>query len=142
MTVKKEGGQWYMRLQVRGRRIHEPTHAKTRAAALKAEAERRLELIEGEDPRLRKAPTLEEFSLSSSVCRHQHAEAEHEAQLHQRLADAEGNDVGPSAAHGIWPSDVDTISFPGSGSNANQALRTFQRMLSLAVERRYMNAAP
>jgi integrase len=144
MAVKKEGGQWYMRFQIRGHRYHEPTGARTKEGAKERESERRLELIESDNPRLKKAPPLKEFST----------------QFLQFVADS--NKLKPNTKRSyrngwrmlaatklaarrltdIYPSDVDTITFPGSGSNANQALRTLQRMLSLAVERRYLQAAP
>jgi integrase len=144
MTVEKEGKAWYMRFMIRGKRYHEPTGARTKAGALKAEAERRLQLIEGEDPRLRKAPTLEEFSkeflkfIEQTKAMEPNTKRSYtngwrllaKTQIIHRRMDA------------IYPSNVDMLTFPGSGSNANQALRTLQRMLSLAVERRYLAAAP
>jgi integrase len=144
MSVKKEGKSWYWEGQIRGQRYHEPTHARTKEGAKQFESKRRIALTEGDDPRLRKAPTLAEFSIQflgfiketntlKPNTKRSYTNGWRllkETKLaHRRLTD-------------IWPSDVDTVTFPGSGSNANQALRTLQRMLSLSVERKYIVAAP
>ena len=42
----------------------------------------------------------------------------------------------------IASSDCETITFPGSGSNANCALRTLRRLLSYAADQRIIAAAP
>ena len=147
MTVQRERGAWYMRFQVRGQRYHEPTGARTKAAALVVEADRIRDLLENrDDRRLRKAPTLQEFAVKflkyyeESQVHAQNTKdyynngwrllKEHaEVLVHRRLTD-------------IWSSDLDTITFPHSAGNANNALRTLQRMLNMAAELKYMQAAP
>ncbi len=144
MTVKKEGDGWYMRFQIRGKRYHEPTHARTKAGAKDVEAQRRRELVGQDSPRLRRAPTLEEFSKEFlKFIDESNAFAPHTKRNHRHAWDLlKATDIIHRRMDQIWPSDVDTLTFPGSGSHANQALRTLQRMLSLAVERKYIIAAP
>lgn len=139
MTVYNHGHGWYMRFQVAGQRIHEPTHTKTKAGALKKEAERRLGLTEGDSPRTQKAPRLAEFAaqfLSYVDACEESGRLDKDTRRTYRNGWRllQSTAIAGTRLDRIRTSDADMLSFPGSASNANQALRTLRRILSYAHE--------
>jgi integrase len=147
MTVYRQGDGWYMRFQVRGKRIHGPTGARTKAGALLAEGRRRSEIVDGDDPRLSKAPRLVEFApkfLAWVDRRFDAGTLDHDTKrsYHNGLRLLNATRLPGMRLDQITADVTDTLIFPGSPSNANQALRTLRCILSYAHKLRHIGRPP
>lgn len=129
-----------------GRRYRGSTNETTKTAARAFEARLLAKLeLEGELPTLgRRAPLLRDFLpkfIASVTANQQHAANtkryyQNGARL---LQDTPLRDI---QLDRITRSSVAAVEFPGSGSNANNAIRTLRVCLSYAVELRLLHASP
>lgn len=149
MSVRNEGTKknprWYTSFMIAGVRVHKPAGTRTRQGALLFEADLRRQMVEGdESPRLRKAPRLNQFSgqFLDFVRDSQTLKPGTKRCYRNGWRLLAATNIVNCRLDKIWPADVDMLTFPGSGSNANQALRTLSRMLSLAHERKIIATPP
>ena len=145
MELFQRGGLWWCDFRVEGRRYRKPTKQRTKTAA-KTVADQLYRLVmQGTDPAPARnaTPTLTAFAetfrdyiaktdLDGDTKRYY----ENGARL--LLATA----VAGKRINLISSSDCDVLRFPGSGSNANCALRTLRRLLSYAADQRIIAASP
>ena len=133
---------WYD-FTVRGGRYRGSTKETHKARAAKIAALKLARATEGTDPLPRKAPVLREFSrdfLRWVV----EARREEKTKIYYRdgwrLLSA--TDLAGMRLDQITAEVADKITFPGSASNANCALRTLRRMLHQAEEKKLIRKAP
>jgi integrase len=136
---KKKSPFWYYTLTIDGQRVRGTTKQKVKSKAQDVLDEQRLKArATGIHSLTRKAPTLEEFSKdflqwvkdSQSIKAPTKRFYKHAWDMLKVTA------LASMKLDTISNSDCQTVTFPGGDCHANQALRTFRRMLSLAKEKR------
>jgi integrase len=141
------GKVWNYRFKVRGQVYYGSTKETNIGKARQFEASRMTKIREtGHDP-FAKAPLLSEFAPKFLKHIDKQAEA---TNLAPKTVLSYKNGCRLLTATDVWGMRLDQIgraeaselSFPGSGSNANQALRTLRRLLSYAEECRILRAVP
>jgi integrase len=149
MSLFKRGtSKFYSyRFKVRGQVYYGSTKETNIGKARQFEASRMTKIREtGHDP-FAKAPLLSEFAPKFLKHIDKQAEA---TNLAPKTVLSYKNGCRLLTATDVWGMRLDQIgraeaselSFPGSGSNANQALRTLRRLLSYAEECRILRAVP
>lgn len=134
---------WYD-FTVRGQRYRASTKETNEARAAKIAALALAKAVEGSDPLDRKAPALREFSVKFldwvDTAR---LEPKSRRYYHNgwRLLLAHPSILGCRMDR-ITGDEIEALSFPGSPSNANNALKTLRRMLSKAKEQKLIHEVP
>ncbi len=140
---KSDSSFYWYDFAVRGERYRGSTKETNEARAAKIAGLKLARATEGTDPLPRKAPVLREFSREflKSV---NEARLEEKTKIYYRdgwrLLSA--TDLAGMRLDQITADVADTITFPGSASNANCALRTLRRMLHKAEERTLIRKVP
>lgn len=143
---KRKGSPYYWcDLTLRGKRVKVSTKQITKYLAGIVESEMRMKALrEGIDSLTRKSPTLEAFS--AEFLRWVEATNSIEPQTKRCYRNGwrllSGTSLLLKPLDAIRNYDCQTILFPGSASNANQALRTLRRMFAMAVELGRLNQSP
>ena len=140
---KSDSAFYWYDFTMRGERYRGSTKETNEKRAAKIAGLKLAQAIEHTDPLPRKAPVLQEFSREflKSV-----AEAKLEEKTKTYYNDGwrllSRTELAGMRLDQITVEVVNTISFPGSSSNTNCALRTLRRMLHKAEERRLVRKAP
>jgi len=140
---KSDSSFYWYDFTVRGERYRASTKEATEARAAKIAGLKLAQVIEGTDPLPRKAPVLRAFSQEflKSV---NEARLEEKTKIYYRdgwrLLSA--TVLAGMRLDQITADVADKISFPGSASNANCALRTLRRMLHNAEGKKLIRKAP
>lgn len=140
---KSDSAFYWYDFTIRGERYRGSTKETNEKRAAKIAGLKLAQAVEGSDPLPRKAPVLREFSREflKSV-----AEARLEDKTKAYYNDGwrllSRTDLAGMRLDQITAKVADVISFPGSPSNTNCALRTLRRMLHKAEERRLIRKAP
>jgi integrase len=147
-NLHQRGEIWHYRKMIGGRLYR----GSTKETSLKAAKEFLRILTNGlKDrtihPDMRKSPTLTEFAvrfLSHIDKRHESKDLDRDTQrtYHNGWRLLSTTPVAHMRLDQIGRPDAAELEFPGSPSNANQALRTLSRMLNYAAEVGYLRAAP
>jgi integrase len=147
---KSDSKYYWYDFTVRGERYRASTKESNPARAAKVAALKLAEAIQGRDPLDRKAPTLSEFSgrflewVGTARLEWKSRRYYRNGWRLLQKAKVEGK------RHGIMgirldrvsADDVESLSFPHSPSNANNALRTLRRALSKAKEWKLIREVP
>lgn len=140
---KSDSAFYWYDFAVRGERYRGSTKETNEARAAKIAGLKLAQITEGTDPLPRKAPVLRDFARGflKSV---NEARLEEKSKTYYkdgwRLLSA--TDLAGMRLDQITGDTADAISFPGSASNANCALRTLRRMLHKAEENKLIRKAP
>ena len=128
---------------MRGERYRGSTKEANEARAAKIAGLKLAQATEGTDPLPRKAPVLRDFSREFLKWVNEARLAEKSKTYYRdgwRLLSA--TDLAGMKLDQITADAADTITFPGSASNTNCALRTLRRMLHKAEEKKLVRKAP
>lgn len=142
---KRRYSPYQYRFKVDGITYEGPTRERSLGAALAIEAKLRSKIKEdGKPPILRKSPTLEEFwkTFWLHVDKSQSLAPKTKASYKNGWRLLSKTSITRKRINDIGTADADGLTFPGSGSNANCALRTLRRMLGYACELDYRKDAP
>ncbi len=137
---------WSVSFIVDGRRIRKSTGQTTKAKAMEVGAELIRQVRIGDSRPMRPASgiLLRDFASGQFLPFSQNSSLDSDTKRYYatgwRLLST--TPIADQKLHHITTSDADTLQFPGSGSNANCALRTLRRMLSYAVEKHHIKVAP
>lgn len=129
---------------VRGQRFRASTKETNETRAAKVAARALTKAMEGSDPLDRKAPTLREFSvtfLDWVGAARLEPKSRRYYRNGWRLLLASSAILG-NRMDRITGDEIEALSFPGSPSNANNALKTLRRMFSKAKEQKLILAVP
>jgi integrase len=144
---KRDGSKfWFVDFVVNGKRFRKSTRATTKTRAMEVAAELIKAAQSSEDHPVPKGPSpvlkafasekflpfLDSSQLDSDTTRYYKTGWRLLCESH--IADWRMDRISTS--------DADMLQFPGTGSNANCALRTLRRMLSLALEWKLIQASP
>lgn len=140
---KSDSAFYWYDFTVRGERFRGSTKETNETRAAKIAGLKLAHATEGTDPLPRKAPVLRDFSRDflSWV---KEARREEKTKIYYRdgWRLVQATDLAGMRLDQITAEAVDTITFPGSASNANCALRTLRRMLHQAEEKKLIRKAP
>lgn len=140
---KSDSSFYWYDFTVRGERYRASTKETTEARAAKIAGLKLAQVTEGTDPLPRKAPVLRAFSQEFLKTVNE-ARLEEKTKIYYRdgwrLLSA--TDLAGMRLDQITADVADKISFPGSASNANCALRTLRRMLHKAEGKKLIRKAP
>jgi integrase len=148
MTVSKKGRFYHYRFMIDGERYQGSTKETNPGKARQFESVLMAKIRDGgPNPHLGKAPLLSAFAPVFLKHVDKQAEAKN---LAGKTKKSYQNGCRLLSATPVWGMRIDRIgrseaselSFPGSGSNANQALRTLRRLLSYAEQCRILRAVP
>ena len=144
MSISKRGKFYHYRFMLNGQLYHGSTKETQPGRARTFENEYRRGIERGEiNPLLGKPPILSDFAV-----RFLKFVQEDDIEPKTRLSYQNGwrllstTSVASMHLDDIRTPDTTVLKFPGGPSNANQALRTLRRMLSLAAELGILRAAP
>lgn len=146
--LRKRGRFWHYQFEIDGQTYWGSTRQTTKSKAETVEAQRKVEVRNGTlVPGIDRPPTLNDFAprfLKYNQARLESKSIDRDtarcyANGWRLLAET---DLRRVRLDRITVAHVSTTQFPGGPSNANQALRTLRRMLSLAVEVGILRAAP
>lgn len=153
VSVNKRGKFYHYRFKIDGHSYSGSTNETALGKARQVEAILMTGIRDGSvNPLVRKAPTLEVLAEKFLKFVDDATEAKQldkDTRLCYRngwrlLTEAKAGKIKISAMRidQIGTSEAASLNFPGSASNANQALRTLRRMLSYACEVQLLRAAP
>lgn len=145
MAVFKRGKYFHYRFMLNGQLIHGSTKETQIGRAKTFESDLRAAIKRGEiNPLLGKTPLLSDFAVGFL----KYVEDSEELAPKSKLSYKNGwRLLSATPIAGLRLNEIKTptaavLKFPGGPSNANQALRTLRRMLSLAAEKGILHAAP
>jgi integrase len=148
LALEKRGKVWHYAFMIDGHRYRGSTKEATKSKAQGFEALRIAEVRNsGGNIQLRRAPVLSDFSprfLKYIEARTAAGQLDEDTEKCYRNGWRllEPTRVSGMRIDQITTSDAAVLTFPGSPSNGNQALRTLRRMLSYACEVGVLRAAP
>lgn len=148
MSLKKRGKYWHYEFMMGGERYWGSTKETSTSRAETFQSLRMAEVRDGSlSPGMRKIPTLRDFSttflgfLQEQVNARNLSEGTRNYYFYgwQLLKETK---LAGWRLDQITRNEVSAISFAGSPSSANEAIRTLRRMLSLAVEKKLLRSSP
>lgn len=143
---KRKGSKyWLVDFTVNGERYRKSTRATTRTRAMEAAADLIKEVQAGEAPKPRgPAPRLQQFVDDRFLPFIKNSQLDPDSKRYYengwRMLKA--TNIAEQPLNRIKSADAAVLELPGSGSNANCALRTLRRILSFARESEVIETAP
>ena len=147
MEVNKRPGSkyWFVDFTVNGKRCRKNTRATTKTRAMEVAEDLIRQAQEGDSPKRKgPSPRLNVFAQEVFLpyVQNSQLDADTKRYYHNGWRMLQGTSVAEQRIDSIKAAHVAQMNFPGSGSNANCAIRTLRRMLSLAQELEYLESVP
>ncbi len=143
LFLKPKSSNYSYDFTVRGERYRGSTKESDRNRAEKIAALKLAEALKGSDPLDRKSPTLREYSvdfLEWVETGRLEPDTRRYYKNGWRLIDK--TKIASRRMDKITQDDIEKLQFPGSASNANNALRTVRRMFNKAKEKKLIREVP